>query len=96
MRPSDARFREPAAPSFQSQVVPPEFFALNATNGAIGNLFLRRAIIDHMDRKSAAQVAECSNDVGSGYSCKRRIPRAGPSGWLRQLGRGDAVDPHLH
>jgi len=42
----------------QSQVVSPEFFALNATNGAIGNFLLCRAIIDHMDRKPAAQVPE--------------------------------------
>jgi hypothetical protein len=39
-------------------MVAPEFFALNATNGAIGNLFLGHAIVDHVDRKSAAQVAE--------------------------------------
>ena len=50
--------RQPAVVSFRSQMVTPEFFALNATSRAIGNLFVGRAIADHMDRKSAAQVAE--------------------------------------
>jgi hypothetical protein len=45
-------------PSFCAQVVPPELFALNATNGAIGKLFLCRTIIDHMERKPAAQISE--------------------------------------
>src|SRR3981081_4105766 len=44
--------------SFRSQMVAPEFFALDATNRAIGNLFLGHAVVDDMDRKSAAQVAE--------------------------------------
>jgi hypothetical protein len=44
--------------SFCAQVVPPELFALNATNGAIGKLFLCRTIIDHMERKPAAQILE--------------------------------------
>jgi hypothetical protein len=39
-------------------VVPPELFALNATDGAIGNFFLCRAIFDYMDGKPALQVPE--------------------------------------
>jgi hypothetical protein len=39
-------------------MVPPGLFALNATDGAIGKLFLRHAIIDHLNRKPAAQVPE--------------------------------------
>src|ERR1700704_4916819 len=44
--------------SFRSQMVAPEFFALDATNRAIGKFFLGHAVVDDMDRKSAAQVAE--------------------------------------
>jgi len=44
--------------SFRTQVVAPLLFALNATNGAIGDPFLGRAIIDHLDRKGAARACE--------------------------------------
>jgi hypothetical protein len=39
-------------------VVPPELFALNATNRTIGNLFLGRTIIDNMEGKPSLQVPE--------------------------------------
>jgi hypothetical protein len=39
-------------------VIAPKLFALNATNGAIGKLFLCHTIIDHMERKPAAQIPE--------------------------------------
>src|SRR5258708_23294816 len=44
--------------SFQTQMVAPLLFALNATNRAIRDPFLGRAIIDHLDRKGAARDCE--------------------------------------
>jgi hypothetical protein len=43
---------------FKFQMTPPQFFALDAANGAIGHALLGGAIIDHMDRKGAARRRE--------------------------------------
>ena len=39
----------------------PQFFALNATQRAVGNSFAGSAVIDDMNRKPAALIAENSN-----------------------------------
>jgi hypothetical protein len=39
-------------------VVVPKFFALNATNGPIGQLFVGRSITNNMERKLALQVPQ--------------------------------------
>ena len=39
----------------------PQFFALDATQRAVGNSFARCAVIDHMNRKPATLIAENSN-----------------------------------
>src|SRR5260221_9963944 len=44
--------------SFRTQMVAPLLFTLNATNGAIGDPFLGRSIIDHLERKGAARACE--------------------------------------
>ncbi|SHL21075.1 hypothetical protein SAMN05444159_5320 [Bradyrhizobium lablabi] len=47
-----------ASIQIQFQMIPPQFFALDAANGAIGHSFFGGAIIDHMDRKGAARRPE--------------------------------------
>ena len=39
----------------------PQFFALDATQRAVGNSFAGRAVIDDMDGKPATQIAENSH-----------------------------------
>jgi hypothetical protein len=39
----------------------PQFFALDATQRAVGNSFARCAVIDHVNRKPATLIAEDGN-----------------------------------
>jgi hypothetical protein len=54
------RQREPAGSlsSFHFQMVSAQLLPLDAPKRAIGDLLLRQAIVDHMNRKPAAQIPE--------------------------------------
>jgi hypothetical protein len=60
-------------------MIAPGLLALNAANGAIGDLPLRRAVIDHMNRKPAAQVPE-NAEPGNGLASRPEpdFPKAIP------------------
>ena len=92
----DYRRRESAASIIlRSSGTPPELFALNATNGAIGKLFLCRTIIDHMERKPAAQIPE--NVKSFNYLASRPKPDFLKAVW-RQIwpANSDSMSQEAH
>jgi hypothetical protein len=66
------------AASFQSQMIPPQFLALDAANGAIGHSFFGGAIIDHMDRKDAARRREYAKFLDRLARCCNRRALSAP------------------